>query len=194
MSSKVQIPRGLDKTDKIKILTLSDHPHLPSGVGTQTKYVCEALLKTGKFRILSLGGAIQHPNYAPSKTKEYDDDWVICPTDGYGDEMAVRSALINFKPDILYFMTDPRFYEWLWKFEDEIRSVVPMVYYHVWDNFPAPKFNRSYYLSNDVIATISKVTSDIVKEVTPEVEEKYIPHAVDSDIFSPPYAIVNLSY
>ena len=37
MSSKVQIPRGLDKTDKIKILTLSDHPHLPSGVGTQTK-------------------------------------------------------------------------------------------------------------------------------------------------------------
>ena len=185
-NQKTQIPPGLDKTDKIKILTLSDHPMLPSGVGTQTKYICEALLKTGKFRILSLGGAVQHPNYQPTKTPEYEEDWVLCPTDGYGTEDLIRQALISFKPDILYFMTDPRFYEWLWKFEDEIRSVVPMVYYHVWDNFPAPKFNKPYYESNDFIATISKVTSQIVKEVSPGVEEKYIPHAVNSDIFCPP--------
>ena len=32
---------------KIKILTLSDMPLSPSGVGTQTKYMIEALLATG---------------------------------------------------------------------------------------------------------------------------------------------------
>ena len=50
-------------TKKIKVLTLSDHPLSPSGVGTQTRYVIEALLKTGKFEVLSLGGAIKHHDY-----------------------------------------------------------------------------------------------------------------------------------
>ena len=49
-------------TDKIKILTISDMPLSPSGVGTQTKYVIESLLKTGKYQVISLGGAIKHPS------------------------------------------------------------------------------------------------------------------------------------
>lgn len=32
-------------TDKIKIFTISDHPLSPSGVGTQTKYMIEGMLK-----------------------------------------------------------------------------------------------------------------------------------------------------
>lgn len=169
---------------KIKILTISDHPLLPSGVGTQTRYVIQALLATGKFQVVSLGGAIKHPSYEPTKTHEHGDDWVIYPVDGYGTQEIIRNALTSHKPDVLWFMTDPRFYEWLWDFEDEIRAVVPMVYYHVWDNYPLPKFNKPFYISNDVIATISKVTSDIVQRVAPEVEEHYIPHAVNPDIFS----------
>jgi len=172
---------NLHENKKIKILTLSDHPLLPSGVGTQNKYVIEALLKTGRYQVISLGGAISHPNYQPMKTDQYGDDWLIFPVNGYGDQNVLRSFLKEHQPDILYFMTDPRFYEWLWKIEDEVRANVPMVYYHVWDNFPAPVFNKQWYESNDVIATISKVTSDIVKEVSPQVEEVYIPHAV------PPY-------
>ena len=39
---------------KIKVLTLSDHPLLPSGVATQTKYVIEALLKTGLQKVTKL--------------------------------------------------------------------------------------------------------------------------------------------
>ena len=179
------IPPEVGNTDKIKILTLSDHPMLPSGVGTQTKYMCEALLNTKKFRILSLGGAIQHPDYRPSKTPEYEEDWVICPVDAYGSEEIMRTCLLTYKPDIVWFMTDPRFYEWLWKIEDEVRAVAPMVYYHVWDNYPVPKFNKAFYESNDFIASISKVTSDIVKKVTSRVEEEYIPHAVNSEIFTP---------
>jgi hypothetical protein len=170
---------------KIKILTLSDHPLSPSGVGTQTNYMIQGLLKTGKYQIISLGGAIKHQDYRPVKFHEYGDDFVIIPVDGYGTPELIRSIISKEKPDILWMMTDPRFYTWLWAMEQEIRPNLPIVYYHVWDNYPYPKFNRPYYLSNDKICTISKLTSDIVKVVTPEVEEEYVPHAVNMDIFKP---------
>lgn len=172
-------------TDKIKILTISDMPLSPSGVGTQTKYVIESLLKTGKFQVISLGGAIKHPKYDPIKTEEWGDDWVIYPIDGFGTPDVVRSIMRNHRPDLLWFMTDPRFFGWLWEIEDEIRSQMPMVYYHVWDNFPAPYYNEKFYNSNDVICSISKVTDAIVREVAPDVESHYVPHAVDGDIFKP---------
>mgnify|MGYP003636285883 CR=1 FL=1 len=168
---------------KIKVLTISDHPLSPSGVGSQTKYVIEALLKTGNFEAISLGGAMKHQNYQPLKVDPYGNDWRIIPVDGYGTQEMIRSILRTEKPDILWFMTDPRFYAWLWDMENEIRPLVPMVYYHVWDNFPAPHFNRQFYLSNDRICAISKVTRDIVAEVAPEVKLDYVPHAVDSNIF-----------
>jgi len=168
---------------KLKILTLSDHPLLPSGVGSQTRYIIEALLKSGKFQVISLGGAVKHNDYNPMKTEEYQDDWIIIPVDGYGTPQQIRSILHNEKPDILYFMTDPRFYQWLWEMEDEIRPLIPMVYYHVWDNTPYPTFNKKWYESNDKVVTISKVTSDIVQNVAPTVDEEYVPHAVDKNIF-----------
>ena len=169
--------------EKIKVLTLSDHPLLPSGVGTQTRYIIEALLKSGKFSVLSLGGAVRHNDYNPTKTEEFGDDWLIIPVDGYGDPNKLRGLIHSYKPDILYFMTDPRFYGWLWDMEDEIRPLVPMVYYHVWDNKPYPTFNKRFYDSTDKIVTISKVTSDIVQNVAPNVEEEYVPHAVDQNVF-----------
>jgi glycosyltransferase involved in cell wall biosynthesis len=170
---------------KIKVLTISDHPLSPSGVGTQTKYVCEALLKTGKFQIFSLAGAIKHHNYEISKIDPYGEDWLIQPVDSYGNQEIIRSLIRTQKPDMLWFMTDPRFYEWLWSMENEIRPLVPMVYYHVWDNHPAPKYNKKFYDSNDCIACISKVTHDIVQQTTNDVEALYVPHAVDSNIFKP---------
>jgi len=172
-------------TKKIKVLTLSDHPLSPSGVGTQTKYIIESLLKSGKFSIISLGGAIKHVDYTPKMVDPYKEDWKIIPVDGYGTPEMIRSILRTEKPDILWFMTDPRFYGWLWQIENEIRPLVPMVYYHVWDNKPYPMFNKKYYDSNDYIATISKVTDDIVRNVSPDVNCKYIPHTVNTDIFKP---------
>jgi len=168
---------------KIKILTLSDHPFSPSGVGTQTKYIIEGMLATGKYQFISFGGALKHQDYRPVKTNEWGDDWVVYPVDGYGTPEMIRSILRSEKPDILWFMTDPRFFGWLWQIENEIRPNVPMVYYHVWDNYPYPTFNRKFYLSNDHIATISKLTDDIVATVTPEVARTYVPHAVDTSIF-----------
>ena len=172
-------------TEKIKIFTISDHPLSPSGVGTQTKYIIESMLKTGKYQFVSFGGAVKHNNQQPQKTEEWGLDWIIFPVDGYGDPDKVRNLIHQQKPDILWFMTDPRFYGWLWEMENEIRAHIPMIYYHVWDNYPYPKFNRASYLSNDHIACISKVTYDIVQTVAPEVASSYIPHAVDEEIFKP---------
>ena len=170
-------------SDKIKIFTISDHPLSPSGVGTQTRYIIEGMLKTGKYQFVSFGGAIQHPSHDPQRTEQWGDDWIIWPIDGYGNPDQVRGMIHQQKPDILWFMTDPRFFQWLWGIENEIRAHVPMVYYHVWDNYPYPTFNRPNYLSNDHIACISKLTHDIVQTVTPKVESTYIPHAVDGDVF-----------
>ena len=168
---------------KIKILTISDHPLSPSGVGTQTKYVITGLLDSGRYNVLSLGGAIKHADYTPIHTDQYGEDWRIVPVDGYGNQDTIRSIVRTYKPDILWFMTDPRFYAWLWEIDHEIRPLLPMVYYHVWDNYPYPYFNKKFYESNDVICTISKVTDDIVRTVAPEVECIHMPHAVDTEIF-----------
>ena len=172
-------------SDKIKIFTISDHPLSPSGVGTQTKYIIEGMLKTGKYQFVSFGGAIKHKNHDPQHTEEWGHDWIIWPVDGYGTQDMVRAMIQQQKPDIVWFMTDPRFYSWLWQIENEIRATVPMVYYHVWDNYPYPTYNRNFYLSNDHVACISKLTHDIVQTVTPEVDSSYIPHAVKEDIFTP---------
>lgn len=168
---------------KIKILSISDHPFSPSGVGIQTRYVLESAVKSGLFQVRSLGGAIKHDDYKPMGTEEYKEDWIVQPVDGYGNQNIIRSEINNYQPDILWFMTDPRFYGWLWEIENEIRANVPMMYYHVWDNYPYPKFNKKYYDSNDVVVTISKVTNDIVANVSPEVDLRHIPHSIDTRVF-----------
>lgn len=168
---------------KIKVLTISDHPLYPSGVGTQTRYIIEGMLDTGRFQFITLGGALQHMDPRASMTEKYGEDWLLFPVNGYGDPDTLRSVIRQYRPDMLWFMTDPRFYGWLWEMENEIRPIMPMVYYHVWDNYPYPKYNRAIYESTDTIATISKVTSDIVRTVSPLTNEIYLPHAVDSEIF-----------
>mgnify|MGYP003341155800 FL=1 len=135
---------------KKKVLVLSDHPFSFSGVGIQTRYFIEAILKSGKYQVMALGGAIKHADYKPIKTQEYGDDFVIHPVDGYGTPDLIRSVVRAYKPDVVWFMTDPRFWEWLWQMEDEIRPLCPMVYYHVWDNYPYPQFNAPFYKSNEI--------------------------------------------
>jgi glycosyltransferase involved in cell wall biosynthesis len=168
-----------------KVLVISDHPLSPSGVGTQTKYMIEALIKTGRYSFVCLGGAVSHQDYTPQRVDPWGDKWVVYPVDGYGNQEMIRSVLQKERPDVIWFMTDPRFYGWLWEIENEIRPNVPMVYYHVWDNLPAPHYNADFYRSTDHIACISKITHKAVQEVAPEVSSNYLPHAVNSSYFHP---------
>ncbi len=118
--------------EKKKIVFISDHPLVPSGVGTQAHYLIRGLLDTGKYKFHCLGGAIKHPDYsvqciAPEK---YGQDWIIKPVDGYGDRDLIRKVLAEEKPDAIVIFTDPRFFIWLWEMEDEIRAVCPLLYWH----------------------------------------------------------------
>jgi glycosyltransferase involved in cell wall biosynthesis len=82
-------------------------------------------------------------------------------------------------------MTDSHYYEWLYNIEDEVRQSVPILYYHVWDNYPVPHNNKYIYDSCDAIACISKVTHDIVSQVsTNKSNIEYIPHGVCSTQFT----------
>ena len=171
--------------EKIKVLVLADHPFSPSGVGTQTRFMIDHLFKTGDYSFICLGGAVKHEDYKPQKFDEYGDDLVVYPVDGYGSQELIRSVIRTERPDILWFMTDPRFFPWLWEIEDEIRPLLPMVYYHVWDNYPYPDFNKTWYDSTDLVVAISKLTHDIISTVSPSVETIYHPHAVNPDIYKP---------
>ena len=71
---------------KIKILTISDHPLSPSGVGTQTRYMIEAMLKTGKYQFICLGGAGKHNDDRVQKTQEGGEDVMSIPGEGYGTQ------------------------------------------------------------------------------------------------------------
>jgi glycosyltransferase involved in cell wall biosynthesis len=173
-------------TEKRKILTLGDHPFVPSGVGSQCRYLFDGLLKTGKYSIRSLGGAMKHQDYRPQKTKEYEDDWIIYPVDGYGNEQIIRNVLDNENIDAIHFTTDPRFYGWLFNMSDEIRDRgIPLLYWHVWDDEPTPHFNKGFYQSCDYVGCISKLTYKILLDLGFENSSGYIPHASDANIFKP---------
>ena len=173
-------------TDKKKILFLSDHPLVPSGVGTQAKYLIEGLLKTGKYSFVCLGGAVKHPDYKPQiiAPELYGNDWRIFPINGYGDKQTIRQVLATEKPDALFFFTDPRFFGWLWEMEDEVRATCPMIYWHVWDNDPAPEFNRPFYDSTDHIVALSLKTYGLLQDLKQQ-NFCYIPHSLPADVFKP---------
>jgi glycosyltransferase involved in cell wall biosynthesis len=155
-----------------------------SGVANQTRFMCQALLDSGDFEVVSIGAINQaESNMSPFYVKEYGENWKIYPYQNFGDENLIRVILESEKPDILWMMTDPRFYYWLWSMENEIREKIPIVYYHVWDNFPVPQYNKPWYDSCDTVVAISKLTYEIVNSVTtkstnPEdCELIYLPHA-----------------
>ena len=162
-----------------KVLMISDHPMAPSGVGTQTRYILDALLKTGRYEVVCLAGAMKHNDYTPQRFEDTKELLTIYPVDNYGNPDVLRSAIRTERPDVLWMMTDPRFFYWLFAMENEIRPLLPIVYNHVWDNYPLPLYNKPIYQSTDVVVGISKLTHDIVTKVSPTTESRYIPHAVN---------------
>lgn len=173
--------------ERKKILLISDHPLVPSGVGTQAKYICEGLLETGKYRMLCFGGAIKHPDYKPQMVapeKFGEGNWIILPVDGHGSKEQLRQVLYTEKPDAVVMFTDPRFFYWVWEMEDEVRSVCPLIYYHVWDNDPTPTFNRVFYESTDHVIALSRKTYGLLQDMGYE-RRSYIPHALPHELFKP---------
>lgn len=164
---------------KKKILVISDHALSPSGVGVQTKLLIEGLIKKGDMTFIQLGGAVKHRSY---KTIKVNEDFIIKPVDGFGNANLLRTILIEEQPDALLIFTDPRFFTWLFEIEDEIRQICPILWWHVWDNRPTPRFNDWMYHSVDAINCHSYLTYLMCKENFPD-KTSFIPHALPKDMY-----------
>lgn len=166
---------------KTKILMLSDHPLSTSGVGTQARWLAQGLIATGRYTFRCFGGAVKHDSY---ETVKVSDDFIIRPTNGFGDKNMLRMTLAVERPDVVLLFTDPRFFLWVWEMEDEVHQVCPIAYNHLWDNPPWPEFNRVLYESTDLVNCINYPTYEMVSKRFPE-KTNYIPHAVPKNVFFP---------
>lgn len=160
---------------------MSDHPLSSSGVGTQARWLINGLINTGKWKFKCFGGAVKHEDY---RTLVVNEDFIIKPTNGFGDRNMLRQVLATERPDVLLLFTDPRFFIWVWEMEDEIHQVCPIAYNHLWDNYPWPEFNKVLYESTDLVNCINWPTYQMVKERFPE-KTNYIPHAIPKEVYYP---------
>ncbi len=166
---------------KKKILVLSDHALSTSGVGCQTRHLIEGLIKKGEWTFRQFGAAMKHNDY---RTVVVNDDFIIKPIDGFGNPDMLRVTLATEKPDLLFIFTDPRFFIWLFEMEDEIHQQCPIVWWHVWDNYPYPKFNETLYQSTDSINCHSHMTYEMIKPHFNDTAH-FIPHTLPPDLFHP---------
>ena len=179
---------------KKKILLLSDDLRMSSGVGTMSK---EFVLGTiDHYDWVQLGGAITHPENgkrvdmkdAVKQETGKDGNLTIYPISGYGSQDLLRQIISIEKPDAILHYTDPRFWGWLYQMEHEIRQEMPIFYYNIWDDWPAPQYNENYYECSDLIMNISKQTVAIVRDVAKNKPRTdwdctYLPHGVNKAFY-----------
>jgi len=186
----------LKPEDRKKILLICDDIRVHSGVATVAR---EIVFHTAQhFNWVNLGGAINHPeagkrldlcqstNEATSLT---DTSVFMYPVNDYGNPDILRQIIKLEKPDAIMLITDPRYFMWLFTMENEIRKHTPITYLNIWDDYPAPMYNKPFYEACDLLMGISKQTVNINKLVLEEKASnkiiKYIPHGLDSKIFKP---------
>lgn len=186
----------IKKEDRKKILFIGDDIRFFSGIATISR---ELVLGTSHtFNYACIGGAIDHPDKnkrmdLSQSTNEIagipDSSVILYPTNGYGTQDFIRQLIAVEKPDLLVFITDPRYYEWLFRIEQEIRKTIPMVYINIWDCEPAPLYNKNYYRSCDTLLAISKQTKILNEIVLGEYAKdkiiKYFPHGINENNFFP---------
>jgi len=201
----------IKKEDRKTILFLADDMRLPSGIGTMTKELI--IGNAHMYNFIHLGAAINHPDVGKimdlssdvNNLIGIDDSHVlIYPYNGYGDPEVVRMLMERHKIDAIVHFTDPRYWIWLYRMAAEIRQHVPIFYYHIWDDLPAPHYNRPYYESCDLLMGISKQSDNIARLVlgkgnyidldsNPTEEELasqlpktcFVPHGINEKYFFP---------
>lgn len=186
----------LPKDKRKKILLICDDIRVHSGVATVAK---EIVLHTAQhFNWVQIAGAIKHPDKGKRfdlsletnrQTGVEDSSIMLYPTDGYGNPDMVRQIIKMEKPDAIFIITDPRYFSWLFQMEGEIRKKIPIIYLNIWDDYPAPLYNKAFYESCDALLGISKQTVNINKIVLGDKAEdkviKYVPHGLNHKIYRP---------
>jgi glycosyltransferase involved in cell wall biosynthesis len=166
----------------MKILYCSDDIRLTSGYGKLGKALCKYLISKG-HKVINMGGSLTDLEFHPV---EYEGI-TIYPVHGYGNVEQLR-MLLRDKPDVVLMNADPRFFDHIFSVDNEIRSICPLVFFHLWDAEPFPIFNVPKYNCCDHIIAASKFTYDLLTQKSngsqlPKIT--YIPIGIDTDVFKP---------
>jgi glycosyltransferase involved in cell wall biosynthesis len=186
----------LPQNERKKIMLICDDIRVHSGVATVAR---ELVLNTAQhFNWVNIAGAIKHPEQGKrfdlsadtnTNTGLTDSSVFLYPVDGYGNPDLIRQLIAMEKPDAIMLITDPRYFEWLFQIENEIRKHIPIIYLNIWDDYPAPLYNKAFYESCDALLAISKQTKLINELVLGEKANKkvieYVPHGLNHEIYYP---------
>ena len=186
----------IPKDERKKILLMCDDIRTHSGIATVAK---EIVLHTcHHYNYVTVGAAINHPEMGKkfdlspetNKLAHIEDSSVtLIPFTGYGSPDLVRQLLKEEKPDAIFIITDPRYWTWLFQMENEVRTQVPIIYLNIWDDYPAPMYNKEYYESCDLLMGISKQTVNINKLVLGDKAKNkiisYVPHGLNTLNYKP---------
>lgn len=186
----------LPPNERKKILLICDDIRVHSGIATIAR---EVVLHTAQhFNWVNIGGAIQHPEAGKrfdlsedtnKNTGLSDSNVVLYPVNGYGDPFLLRQIIEFEKPDAIFLITDPRYFIWLFQMENELRKKLPIIYLNIWDDYPAPMYNKAYYEACDALLGISKQTVNINKLVLGDKAKdkiiQYVPHGLNHELMFP---------
>jgi glycosyltransferase involved in cell wall biosynthesis len=188
--------KWLPKEERKTMLFLSDDMRVPSGIGTMTREIIEGTCH--RYNWVQLGAAIDHPEAGSivdlsddvsNRTDTKDASVVVYPFNGYGDQFILRHLMQDHNPSAILHFTDPRYWDWLYNMENEVRQDIPIFFYTIWDDLPYPYYNANFYRSCDWLGCISKQTYNIVKQVRAVKEPvedwqlSYVPHGINPDKF-----------
>ena len=186
----------IPKEQRKNILLLTDDIRLHSGVANVGKEII--VHSAHKYNWYNVGGAINHPELGKifdlsediNKVAGITDSKVMVqPNNGYGEAQQIRDIIKKEKIDAIFLITDPRYFTWLFQIENEIRKNTPIIYLNIWDEYPAPLYNKAYYESCDLLMGISKQTVNINKLVLGDKAKNkiidYVPHGMNSEVFYP---------
>ena len=186
----------IPRDERKKILLIADDIRTHSGVSQIAREF--VINSCHHYNFACIGGAVKHPdkgkvfdmNGPMGKEAGIEDaNVMLYPTDGYGDIEFIRTLIKRENPDAIFMITDPRYYEWLFQNEMEFRRKMPIIYLNIWDDVPAPVYNKEFYESCDALLGISKQTVNINKMVLGSKAKgkiiEYVPHGLNNDIFKP---------
>jgi len=182
--------------DRKKILLITDDIRVHSGVAQIGR---ELVINTSShYNWCQIAGSINHPDKGKvtdiskdiSKESGIEDSYCkLYPVDGYGDPDTLREIIKLEQPDAILLITDPRYFQWVFNMEEEIRRDIPIAYLNIWDDMPAPQYNEEFYESCDALFGISKQTVAINKIVLGDKADgkviKYVPHGLNDEKFFP---------
>ena len=186
----------IKKEDRKNILLLTDDIRVHSGVAQIGR---EMIINTShRYNWVQLAGSVKHPDKGKrldisedtnSKAGITDSSVILFPTDGYGNPDLLRGVIESENIDAIFLITDPRYFQWIFQMENQIRKEIPIAYLNIWDSLPAPMYNKEFYESCDALFGISKQTKNINEIVLGEKGKnkviKYIPHGLNNEIFRP---------